>query len=427
MSTRFEPHLKAYDLTRWGGAVSRTPRAAAATWAPDCDGVHQIALTGEQPLDILVQGLDRLDRLGWERSLFVCLNAALKTRDGCSAPFFFGAGIADALDLPLISVADPTLICDPALLLAWYAGNAAVRDLPRILAAALDSAAARLDARLVIFGPSGGGFAALALADLLRRPATLFVANPQTDIARFNPQMVQTYLDAAFGASPDDAPGAAVTPDSLRTRLLATGIRSDVCSVAPQPGVDILYMQNMSDSHVTAHAAPYLRAQGWRRAGPTNFCDETGRRAMYFGDWGDGHAGLPGLMLRSVLARVVAGETPGEIALALAEGRQRGVPALPEFDPFAPKPPLRLSVTARRADGKVVVACAARPAPPAGMTYAFYLIRDDQRESMRWYRPEPEASFDIPETPGRLSVRAFARDRDGATTIATAPVVDDAP
>jgi len=100
---------------------------------------------------------------------------------------------------------------------------------------------------------------------------------------------------------------------------------------------------------------------------------------------------------------------------------------LPEFDPFAPKPPLRLSVTARRADGKLVVTCAARPTPPAGMTYAFYLIRNDQREAMRWYRPEPEASFDISETPGRLSVRAFARDREGATTIVTVPVVDDAP
>jgi len=61
------------------------------------------------------------------------------------------------------------------------------------------------------------------------------------------------------------------------------------------------------------------------------------------------------------------------------------------------------------------------------VTFAFYLIRDGQREAMRWYRPEPEASFDIPEAPGRLSVRAFARDRDGATTIVSAPVADEAP
>ncbi len=424
------PHPDAYDLAPWGGAVSRTPRAAAATWAPERDGVHQIALTEHQPLDILVRGLAQLDRPGRERVIFVCLGPAVRQRADGKAPYFFGLGVAKALDVPLISIADPTLALDPALSLAWYAGNADARDLPAVIAAALNGAAAALGARLLVFGPSGGGFAALALADRLSVPATLVAANPQTALARYSFRVVTHYLDAAFGPADTDtdtdAGAGAGAAAQLAARLRPLGLRDDVCSIAPAPGVDILYLQNMSDWHVSSHAAPYLRARGWARIGPTIFADASDRRAMYFGDWGDGHAGIPGLMLRKVLSRLLAGQSPGAVARELAEGRERVAPVLAAFDPFDPQLPLRLKVEAARTDGQVCVRAVVRPPKPAGLTYAFYLVRDGQREAMRWYRPEPEAVFDIPEAPGRLSVRAFVRTRDGATTIESAAVADQA-
>jgi len=148
---------------------------------------------------------------------------------------------------------------------------------------------------------------------------------------------------------------------------------------------------------------------------------------IYFGLWGEGHAPPPQAMLVTILKWMLAGATPAIVAQGLARGRDNVAPVLPDYDPFAPRTPLRVSVTALRRDGQVHARASVLPASPAGVTYAFYLVRDGQREAIQWYRPEPEASFDISETPGRLSVRAFARDREGATTIVTVPVVDDAP
>jgi len=148
---------------------------------------------------------------------------------------------------------------------------------------------------------------------------------------------------------------------------------------------------------------------------------------IYFGLWGEGHVPPPQAVLVTILKWMLAGATPALVAQGLARGRENVAPVLPDYDPFAPETPLRVSVTALRRDGQVHARASVLPTPRAGVTFAFYLIRDGQREAMRWYRPEPEASFDIPEAPGRLSVRAFARDRDGATTIVSAPVADEAP
>jgi len=225
-----------------------------------------------------VQGL-RHDFL-WQPSacatqrLFVLFSGdAVRGRN--APPVFQRWSWADRFPGHCLYVSDPTLHLDRHMGLAWYAGT---RDLDPLDAVA--SVVRRLSARLglgedrvVSYGSSGGGFAAMRLG--LKLPELTMVAiNPQTVVTAYHQKAVEKYLRICLGMT-DRAQALAAWPERLS--LLA--------SIDRLRGRRLVYAQNTLDTHHHQdHYLPFCAALG---VDPQP-CDHGPMRRVLFADPG-GH------------------------------------------------------------------------------------------------------------------------------------------
>ncbi|GHC50488.1 hypothetical protein GCM10010096_23060 [Alcaligenes pakistanensis] len=298
-----------YDLRRW----SNRPvfeRSFESPWSGHdvADGLYHFMDEGCY-VDFLLGGMENLEA---GSAVLVCFSGALTSRDGTSAPFFSGVEMAKRLDIPVISVSDPTLGRSHELFLGWYAGHESFTDLPNRIAILLDSFVERTSARLVLMGGSGGGFASLLILSLLQTQlASAFVWNPQTSLARYSPGPVKRFLDVAFPALSD--------VNDLKTALQVSGVpySLDACAPTLVGKRHILYLQNRSDWHVKSHASPFLAKFGKGVQVSTEVFSFSTHLAYWEGDWGEGHLAPPKDIIASGLAAVIAGREPLTVALEL--------------------------------------------------------------------------------------------------------------
>lgn len=113
----------------------------------------------------------------------VIFSAAITRRAATEVPIFSGWNTTKHLSVNLLMISDPSLILHSDLNLAWYVGSQhqplLMDSITRIMKVFAKTT------RLIFFGASGGGYAALSQA--CRLPgSTAVVSNPQTDIRRFS-------------------------------------------------------------------------------------------------------------------------------------------------------------------------------------------------------------------------------------------------
>lgn len=220
-------------------------------------------------------------------------------------PYMAGQTVTKDVAANRIFISDPSLILDPLLNLAWFAGSASLRlqlALPAVLERIL---ADRPEVkRLVFFGSSGGGFASLFYAS--RFPGSVaVVSNPQTAIGRYVPSAVEKYVRVAFG-------GESSRPISR----LPLDVVDDVVPIyAEHVDTTVLYAQNSTDDmHVRGHAQPFFETLH-----PEN-------RVWWLSSssWGAGHVAPPKEVFTAMLRAAAA---PALIPEAEAMGfeRARGV------------------------------------------------------------------------------------------------------
>lgn len=162
-------------------------------------------------------------------------------------PAWAADGISRGLGMNRVLISDPSVKLSSNLRLGWYAGSVRQRrlqeDIARLLAGLRGSGE-----RTLLFGASGGGFAALLQAAVLPG-AIAFVSNPQTDITRYTRMAVERYLKIAWGIDAfregEDLPFA-----------------HEVLSIYERPGnSETIYLQNAGDAdHIEKHYAPFRRA-----------------------------------------------------------------------------------------------------------------------------------------------------------------------
>lgn len=395
----------AYDLSAWDLPVHQYNSIDSLIYADfNSDGIYQIELTENWTLDLCAQGMHLLKKQERNRVILVGLSGAVANRMGKKAPFFSGLSIAKSLDLPIISVADPTLAMDPDLPLAWYAGSEAFPNLQKQLAHVLDGLSNTHQARLLIFGGSGGGFAALNLATLLECRASILVWNPQTSISDYVPQFVDQFLKVAFPThhrmmSKMDSEPKGIQSRLLRDALESTGITHSMRGAQLQAGIDLIYLQNQGDWHLTKHAKPYIDQLPPHHKLSTSTTVSSGQIAVFYGQWGEGHSAPSKEMLQNVLRMLAEGDSPVQIVRALENGL-----ALP-----SESTQLQLQVIAKCENGKIYASCRTDN-EHQGIKFAFYLLVDGSRCAVRWYETTTEAYFDFPSKSGRLEVIGFARD-----------------
>jgi hypothetical protein len=281
------------------------------------DGIHRIGMCGTSPLEMLLEGFVPRRR----GAVIVCFSAAVQ-RARVTGPVFSGRTLATQLGLPLAAVADPQLAVDPDLNLAWYAGSAAMPRLSRRIAALIDHLAAIAGAQLMLIGGSGGGFAALAVLDHLRSPASAYVWNPQTSITRYYPRSWRQYARSAL----PQLSRAVVEPtaDLAAAALSAADIEHDLTARPRYGGHLIVYLQNCSDAfHADNHLRQYAAVNGLAdivlgvtfAAGP--------RLCVWLGNWGDGHVSPPPALTARVLRRMAANTSIEDIGLLLSDEHAR--------------------------------------------------------------------------------------------------------
>jgi hypothetical protein len=307
------------DLTAWRRPVFSERDADLAKSGALRNGIHRLREADGEPLDLLLDGFGP-EAAG--QPVLVCFSGAFAARAGTKAPYFSGLRVAHRLKLPLVALSDPTLVTAPDLGLAWYAGHAGEPALGPRIARVLDRIGRQAGSPLLLFGGSGGGFAALSVLGDMQAEAAAVVWNPQTSISRYYANSVRAYLAGAFGDDASPVPGedAARVAKRLAARLEAAGIAHDLaCAHARQPH-PVLYLQNRSDHHhVSQHAQPYAKLHGAKRVSRSVFSADGGRLCFWFGNWGQGHVPPPAEMVLAVLGGLSRGTAVEELALQLEQ------------------------------------------------------------------------------------------------------------
>lgn len=251
------------------------------------DGIHVIDDSPGPPIILLSE-----DR-GFDTTV-VMFHAAMP--EGVTLPIFSGREVTDSLPVNRIFVSDPSLQFSAEMNVAWFAGNRHQRlqeSLAQVIGHAFEShERAR---RIVFFGPSGGGFAALYFAS--RFPGSVAIAsNPQTDIARYDPIHVGNYMRFAWGRQWE--PGSSFD--------LPEHVATDLTRIYSEPvDAEVYYLQTARDvTHIEDHCGRFLSALH-----PEN------RVHLLVEEWGSGHTPPPAELIGRVIGLVAAGDSGALTAL----------------------------------------------------------------------------------------------------------------
>lgn len=233
-------------------------------------------------------------------SLFVVLGGAVPVRESVTLPRFSRFSWAQDFPGTILCIADPTLTLDPDIRLGWYFGLAA-RDATSDIAMVVSAVARAIGVpsdRIVTYGSSGGGFAALQLAARLGDGATAIAINAQTDIMGYSVRDVNRFLTVCVGGL-----SGSEAIRTYGTRLSAL----KAWQTATARSARCLLVQNLRDHrHHEEHFLPFLRHFGIQPEGEST----DGRMGALTYSYPNGHGAEPRSMLPSLLARARALRLP---------------------------------------------------------------------------------------------------------------------
>jgi hypothetical protein len=267
-------------------------------FAPEeMNGLHRLLSPRGHHIDVLLEGFSASYD---SKNILVCFSGAITNRKNKIPPFFSGASIAKDLSIPLISFSDPTLEIDENTSLAWYAGNSHERQYFKIMAEYIDLISEKEKKKPILFGGSGGGFAAIATCSEMNAAADLMVWNPQTSIADYDKTHVANYIKTAFGVT---------LLDGFYEFLNSTIPIHDLKTIKIPENKRIIYLQNSSDWHTKKHCLPFMKKQcdDWSPIGKSLFASQNEKIIIYIGDWGVGHTPPPPQSIRSLIASIAIG------------------------------------------------------------------------------------------------------------------------
>ncbi|MFT5119060.1 MAG: hypothetical protein ACI9ST_000350 [Psychrobacter glaciei] len=272
------------------------------------DGLYQLECEYES-IDFLFEGMSKIKK---ENGILVCLSGAVGDRENKQAPFFSGLNIAKTLNMPIISIADPSLNISNDISLGWYAGNENLKNLPQIIANTLDSISKKLNTKMIFFGGSGGGFASLSIINHMEEKAYGLVWNPQTSISKYYKSHVINYIEKSFHKE--------IINSNLYSSLDKIGIVHDVTKLYAKTlkkEACILYLQNSDDTfHVENHLYPIMNAVKAKKDNDHIYSSSAGI-LFWVKCWGKGHTSPNSSMILEILRRIINDDDINSIALSL--------------------------------------------------------------------------------------------------------------
>lgn len=165
-------------------------------------------------------------------------------------PFLQGDQVSSTTGLNLIACSDPSLERG-ALAGAWFLGDEGIGPLPEFLAPILRQAIAQLGAeKVILFGGSGGGYAAMNFARFFEG-ATALAMNPRLNLLNRPRTNLEQYLEVCHRAV-SDASIARIKSEFFTANL------ADVLNEGQN--FDLLLLQNQNDRHyLKGQMIPFLK------------------------------------------------------------------------------------------------------------------------------------------------------------------------
>ena len=280
-ASSLQPRQVFRSETRWGRSVIEWPSLDTFLAAAEVQsGVHSVPIgefAGKQiNYDFLLTA-----RPG---TVLLCHFHGNAPREGTPLPFFTGLGVTNSIETSMFVPSDPVLALDASLSLAWHFGCDGIR-LQAITVSIVKKLQTILHApRVVAWGGSGGGFAAIRVAKDI--PNSIALAwNPQTDIAKYIQDPVNRYRRIAFPTIVADGtfPSDSEQFPSLCTEEFCYGYKGCV-----------LYLQESTDWHVKVHLKPFLAS--FCKKALTDITDSsnfsgfvTDKLYLHLDHWANGH------------------------------------------------------------------------------------------------------------------------------------------
>lgn len=227
--------LRPRSLNRWNVCTEYESAEAFLGTGTGHPHVHSIKHNGTY-LDLLVH-----DR-GASTTL-VSFHAAL-TKRALTLPSLQGAGLAADTDCNLIAVSDPTLSAGD-IDLSWFLGDKRTGPLPPIYSPLIQHALNQLgSSRTILFGASGGGYAAALYGEHFPDSIVLAV-NPRLDLGARPSAEFGQYLDVAHQVHTNHKRVQArkeFATVRLRQKYGETGLPFDLCIY--QNENDLIFMDH---------------------------------------------------------------------------------------------------------------------------------------------------------------------------------------
>ena len=213
--------------------------------------------------------------------LYVVFNGAVD-RQKYTVPVFARWNWHNLYNAPILAISDPILHLDPAIRMGWCAGSK-LQDVPNGMVSLIDAFARKIDieaGRIVCYGSSSGGFAAIAVASRMKQGR--FIAyNPQTEILLYYSDHVRDF-SRIFNASGTPKDNAAAFParwSVIRAVSEARELGADLKGVVLQNTVDVF--------HHDHHYLPFCHAFGLHPNGGSS-PDERLHSRLFTDDKGHG-------------------------------------------------------------------------------------------------------------------------------------------
>lgn len=227
------------------------------------------------------------------KKLFIILNGALD-QDRTSSNIYHRWSWNNLFDGSVLYIADPTLFKYKEVNLAWYIGDKDnqfhefIKDFILKIAKKLDVNLSQI----VLYGSSGGGFAALKLAGMIGNGALAVAVNPQVKVFNYKKEYVDKYLHICWSKMDVKKIQARNEFDSLKS------IQNSSCRV--------LFIQNLEDKfHYINHFIPFLEKFNIFSPDPKLSIEKQNSRIRYMiYDHPSGHAAEPKEMLTEILKNI---------------------------------------------------------------------------------------------------------------------------
>lgn len=188
--------------------------------------------------------------------LIVFLNGAVGDRMKVKLPLFQRSSWASDFSDSVLNISDPTLNKMKNLRLGWYwgtQGSPLIDEISKLIVKIASSLGVK-QKDIVIYGSSGGGYAAIRIGAYLNSGVCVVAINPQTNILNYAEMPVVDFLKSYFSSENIDL------KDVERNNC-------DYFSVIPQcannPNLRLVYYQNKKDlSHYKKHFIPFIEKVG---------------------------------------------------------------------------------------------------------------------------------------------------------------------